>query len=331
MTLEQDSSTSLSETRILHDADADAVRALFKEIFHHDMSAEFWRWKYRARDGCAVGVFKNGELVAHYGGVGAAILLKGKSERALQVVDVMVKVTERKAVRTQSPFFLASSMFLENFIGYDKPYLLGYGFPSNRAMGIAERLGIYAPVGRMFEISWKLDASVARIGFWHKCVQITLANFANYQKKIDDLWQQFSQTMRDYIVVQKDAAFIEHRYLRNPKNAYTILLMTSRITGKPLGLVVLKVEPERALLMDFIGSFQNYPAVLQLAKWQTTELGRQQLATWCSEVFVERLVDESATSTTLPITTPANIWTSGPPPEELQNRWWLTPGDTDFL
>jgi hypothetical protein len=31
------------------------------------------------------------------------------------------------------------------------------------------------------------------------------------------------------------------------------------------------------------------------------------------------------------ITTPANIWTPGPAPEELNDRWWLLAGDTDYL
>jgi hypothetical protein len=331
MTLEQGDGTGLPETRILQDADAAAVRALFMEVFQQEMSAEFWHWKYRARDGCATGVFKNGELVAHYGGSGAAILFKGKSARALQVVDVMVKPAARHAVRKQSPFFLASSMFLEHFIGYDKPFLLGYGFPSNRAMGIAERLGIYAPVGRMFEISWTLDAQVKGPSPLYKVIGITPNNFDGHKHAIEQLWNEFRQEMQDYILVQKDAAYLEHRYLRHPKHTYIVLLAKARLTGKALGLLVLKQEPERTLLMDFIGSFARLPLLLHVAKWQSSKLEQKKLATWSSEIFVERFKDNSATATPLPITTPANIWTSAPRPEELHNRWWLMPGDTDFL
>ncbi len=331
MAQEQSVATSLLEVRILHDADVEAVRNLFAEVFQKEISAELWHWKYRIQDGCAVGVFKNGALVGHYGGVGATICYKGESARAVQIVDVMVKPSSRQGVRKQSPFFLASTMFLEHFIGYGKPYLLGYGFPSNRAMGLAERLGIYAPIGSMFEISWPIEAHEKRPSILHTYVGISSGNIDTHTQALTELWGKFRLEMQDYIFVQKDPGYIEHRYLSNPANDYTVLLMKMRLTGKPLGLIVLKKEPERVLLMDFIGPFASLPSMLELARRQAMEWGERTLATWSSATFVERFADKAAIATPLPITTPANVWTAGPAPEELHNRWWLMPGDTDFL
>jgi hypothetical protein len=216
-------------------------------------------------------------------------------------------------------------------MGYDKPYLLGYGFPSDRHLRLAERMGIYAPVGRMFEISWTIDEHVKGLSPLHRSIAVTQANFDDHKPAIEQLWNEFRQEMQDYILVQKDAAYLEHRYLRHPKHTYTILLVKTRLTGKALGLIVLKKEPERILLMDFIGSFARLPVMLRLAKWQASKQEQKKLATWSGEIFVERFKDTAATSTALPITTPANIWTAAPSPEELHNRWWLMPGDTDFL
>jgi hypothetical protein len=331
MIQEQPVTGGLPEVRILEDADFEAVRNLFAEVFQKEMSAELWHWKYRVQDGHAVGVFKNGTLVGHYGGVGATIFYKGKSARALQIVDVMVKPSSRQAVRKHSPFFLASTMFLEHFIGYGKPYLLGYGFPSNRAMGIAERLGIYAPIGRMFEICWPIEAHEKRPSLLYTCTGISAANIREHSQALAQLWQQFRQEMQDYILVQKDAAYLEHRYLSNPANAYTVLLMKARLSGKALGLIVLKEESERVLLMDFIGPFASLPLMLKLARHRAMAWEKKQLTTWSSATFVERFAGRSAIATPLPITTPANIWTAAPTPEELDNRWWLMPGDTDFL
>jgi hypothetical protein len=331
MVLEQPVIIDAMEVRPLHDGDTDAVRKLFKEVFQHDMSPELWQWKYRLQDGRAVGVFKNDELVCHYGGVGATIMYKGKLSKALQSVDLMVKPSARHGVRKKSAFFLASVMFVEQFLGYGKPYLLGYGFPSERAMGLSERMGIFAPVGQMAEVLWQGPASLNPAPLLVKTTQLTVANFFSHKAVLDELWRQFSEEMQNYILVQKDAAFLEQRYLRHPHIEYRIVLIKARLTGKALGTIVLKKEAERVLLMDCIGPCKNFPLMLGVAMRQALQMERPMLVAWCSKQFTERFAINGATTRLLPIITPANTWTTAPVPAELQDRWWLMPGDTDYL
>lgn len=335
MTTEQPATADVTEVRVLHDADTETVRSLFREVFEHEISEELWHWKYRARDGHAVGVFINGELVGHYGGSSATILYKGKLAKALQSVDLMVKRSARHLVRKRSPYFLAGSMFLEQFVGYDKPYLLGYGFPNEPSMGISQRLGLFTPVGQLAEVSWQLDTQVAQTSLLTSLltnsIRITRENFAPQRQAIDKLWQEFSAQLQDYVVVQKNAAYLEQRYLLHPDNEYVIVMMKARLTGRPLGLFVLKTEAERVLLMDVVAPFKNMQPLLQTALQQTLQLERKTLATWCNKIFVDQFAVNNATSKLLPVMTPANTWTPGPAPEELQDRWWLMPGDTDFL
>jgi hypothetical protein len=330
MVPEQSDPHAVTEVRLLHDGDAEAVRKLFKEVFKHEMSPELWHWKYRAQDGHAVGVFRDGELVCHYGGAGATILFKGKSAKALQSVDLMVKPSVRHLIRKQSPFFLASVMFLEQFIGYGKPYLLGYGFPSRSAMALSERLGVFGPVGQMAEVSWQVDAPI-KPDFFIRSIRVTLENFDRFRLALDELWVQFSSGMQDYIVVQKDASYVKQRYLQRPGIEYCIILARARFTGRALGIVVLKQEPERVLLMDIISSSRNFVSMLQMAMWQTGLLKRKTLVSWCNKIFVERFAINNMASRLLPFIIPANTWTPAPTPAELQDRWWLMPGDTDYL
>jgi hypothetical protein len=331
------------DVRPLDESDSDAMRQLFGEVFGHAMSAPFRNWKYRAGASCALGVFSAGELVAHYGGIGAEISFRGQPATAVQIVDVMVKPAARKAIRKHSPFFLAGSAFLDHYIGFDKPWLLGYGFPSDRHMALAAHLRLYAPVGRMWELRWALGAADAKgPGLLEKLLPLDGAGLARHGAAIDALWQALQQDFREGIVVKKDAAHIARRYLQHPEKKYLVYLLAHRLTRTPQGLMVLKQDAQKMLLMDYVGPLRNLPAVLRLAKYQARRQGCSELGTWCGEKFLGCFGAAAGAATdaptfgavvakALPITTPANIWTAGPTPEELQNRWWLMPGDTDFL
>jgi hypothetical protein len=316
--------------RLLAESDAEAVCSLFATVFGHDLGQAQWRWKYRRPDAHAVGVFRGGELVGHYGGLGARIVCKGLPATAIQIVDVMVNPSVRHAVRKHSPFFLAASTFLEHFVGYEAPYLLGYGFPSDRHLRLAAHLGLYAPVGRMQELSWPCTAARGT-GWRYRLQELDAGTFAAESSTIDALWEALRHDLRQAIVVEKTAAWIEQRYLRNPARRYRLFLLRRRFSGQALGFFVLKQEAERMQLMDCLASLEHLPLLLSGARALAQEAGCSSLYTWCPGAFVERFPREQLAQQALPISIPANIWTPGPAPATLQEHWWLLPGDTDFL
>jgi hypothetical protein len=320
-----------TEVRQLTEDDAPAMRKLFREVFNEQMSQAFWEWKYRLNDGHAVGAFRGMHMIGHYGGVGTDICYFGKPARAIQIVDVMVRPSARQAVRKSSPFFLTGSRFLGKYIGYDNPYLLGYGFPSDRHMRLASHLGLYDDVGHMLELNWQLQGVSVKPDLWHKDVELNRENFHKLKKTLMGLWEQQAQELVDDIVVVKNPAWLERRYLLNPERQYRSYLLSNRIGGKALGLIVLKAENERMLLMDMIGARLYFPLMLQLAASKAIEAGKGRLSTWCGEAFASCFRAMGPQVVRLPITTPANTWTRGPKPAELRNHWWLMPGDTDFL
>jgi hypothetical protein len=315
--------------RELQADDAPAMRALFAEIFKKEMSQALWDWKYARSQSVALGVWREGKLIAHYGGMGTDILMKGFPSTAVQICDVMVETSARQAVRRHSPFFLSTSGFIERYIGYDRPWLLGYGFPSDRHMALAAHLKLYGAVGRMWELTWEL-AEQALMPWMLKAVVIDKETFARHSAALDSLAAQQRTDLRDRIVVRKDASFVRWRYLQHPQERYELLLVKQRFTGKPVGLCVLKVEAERALWMEALGPVAHLPALAQVARAATWLLQRRKLVLWCSAPDVTRFGNVAKVEA-LAITTPSNIWTPGPAPEELQDRWWLLAGDTDWL
>jgi hypothetical protein len=315
--------------RELQPGDAAAMRALFAHIFKKEMSQALWDWKYARTQSAALGIWRGDELVAHYGGMGVDISFNGAPGTAMQICDVMVNPSVRHAVRTQSPFFLSTSAFLERYLGYANRWLLGYGFPSDRHMDLAAHLKLYAPVGRMWELGWDL-AEPAKTPLLLKTQKLAVANFAQYRALVDALGAQQRNDLRERIAVCKDAAWVEWRYLRHPQEQYEVLLVTHRLTGKAIGLCVVKVEAERALWMEALGPLAHLPALAQVARATSWRLQRRKLALWCSAPDIERFGNVTSAQA-LPITTPANVWTPGPGPAELVDRWWLLAGDTDYL
>ena len=328
---EQPKADSTLDVRLYRARDYAAVSSLFTHIFKQPMTPSFHAWKYRPGKSGAIVVFKDGELVAHYGGVGAEIVLNGKESSAMQIVDVMVTPSARQAVRKTSPFFLAGSRFLEQFIGSEQPWLLGYGFPSDRHMRLAAHLGLYAPVGRMAELVWKSADMAKAPRPWWRVETLTLDNSPTSVGKLDRLWAAMRLDMHDVCAVVKDADWLRWRYLEHPERAYQVQLVSNRFTGKLIGLYVARQEGERLFLLDLVAPRATLAALIQLAAHDAQQQQLASLMTWCSQGLIDWMPHSNAVVTPLAITTPANIWTKGPAPDSLQDRWWLLPGDTDFL
>jgi hypothetical protein len=318
-----------------HLADIDAsnageMRALFAEVFNKQMSEAFWQWKYQHATGHSIGVWHGAALVAHFGGVGADIVWAGKPARAVQIVDVMVSPRVRNGVRSQSPFFLMARQFLQRYIGYQQPYLLGYGFPSHRHLQLAARLNLYAPVGDMTEMRLENPSPRWHDRWWHTAL-LTRHNLPAFHSKIDILWAQMQQSLPTAIMVRKDSARLSYRYLKHPEHSYVVWLIQQQLTSTPKALVVLKLESDKVLLMDAICDYQRLAEVLRWTALQVRQQWQLPLTAWLSTAFALQYCPAGAELQPLPIATPANIWTAAPTPAELQDRWCLMAGDTDYL
>lgn len=305
-----------------------AMLGLFKDTFHHDMTPAAWQWKYGDNLSHQVGAWLGDKLIAHYGGVGRKILLFGQPQMAVQICDVMVDTSERGVLTRRGPFFLTTATFLERFIGYGKPYLIGFGFPNDRHMKIAERHGLYAAVGRMTEFSW---STRSRFPLWGTRLHLISHDQTSLTKAtVNQCWQRMAKDLQNAIVGVRDWEYVLHRYLNHPQQRYQVVLVKSRFSPRARGILVLRFDPEGCEILDLIAPLAEIPLLITHARRLAGLQGAARVFCRITENFARHFAVTGGTQHAVNIHIPANTWSDGPSPEILEDRWWLMSGDKDF-
>ncbi|HIJ89329.1 MAG: radical SAM protein [Desulfobulbaceae bacterium] len=300
--------------------------ALFARAFGHAMPLEQWRWKYAATEIYGAQVRNStGQMVSFFGGMPRPILFFGKSDIAVQIGDVMTDSVLGRSLNRQGPFFLAASFYLERFIGPDKAYRLGFGFPSKRHNRLAEHLGLYASVGDVLEAGWSplrprphLSVSVRPLA-------------ATQTDLLEPLWQKMAADCKDSILGVRDGAYIRHRFLEHPTTAYLVFLIRRRFSGRPFGLLVLRDHGETGVeLLDMVGPRNRLPDLVHIARRITGSLGRQRLFAWLTKPVADNLAATHPRLVPTDVSIPTSIWGIPSEVHRIQDRWWLMGGDADF-
>lgn len=308
--------------------DLPAFSTLFSSVFGHAISPGLWRWKYADGRGFGVAAWRNRRMVAHYGGILRPVLAFGHLIRAVQVCDAMVEAGERAVMTKTGVMYQVTAAFLELFQGLGG-IPLAFGFPNRRAMRLGERLGHYAEVGELRELRW---SSLAKIPSLYSRVRIFEPESPADQKAVDRLWAGMAADLHDAVVGVRDWGYIQHRYLHHPERHYRLILVRSRWTGIPLGLLVLHQEEQRLALTDLVGSIKAVPLLVMQARRLAGIWGCTSLYTWVSRQHVDRYRTPGMEELDIDVSIPTNSWVAQPySPAQLRDRWWLTLGDTDFL
>lgn len=307
--------------------DAPAMRALFAESFGIGMTDAFWQWKYGDGHGLATGVWNaEGGLTAHYGGMPRALLDAGQPCLGVQIGDVMVRQRDRSSLSRKGPFFLAASRFLDDHVGNGKPYRYGFGFPNQRAMSVAERLGLYGTTGRICELAWSLAES-PRLPWWLGLVP--LASLSGHEAALSKLWQAMAASLPDAILGVRDLARLQYRYLDHPDRPYGLWLLRHHLTRRPLGLVVLRRRETGCEWIDLVAPTANWNLCALATRHLAHQQGCTQLTMWITEAHRHHF-DPPPAQNPLDVIVPCNLWSPGPDAESQRNRWFLLAGDTDF-
>ncbi|NOQ14331.1 MAG: GNAT family N-acetyltransferase [Methyloprofundus sp.] len=304
------------------------IQVLFEDSFNQPVSANFWQWKYLSGHAPELCIWEANTLVAHYGGIPRDILFFSESQKAIQIGDVMVHPQQRGILTRSGAFFRMAATFLERYIGFGRPFLLGFGFPNERAMKVAEHLGLYTEVGKMHEISWPTSSSRPRLV---SCLRFIDKNNAHqFSHIIDSLWQAMAHDLRNAIVGVRDYAYLLNRYLNHPHRSYSIFVVKNRITNNPYGIVILDIKDQRCDILDIISPIKNIPLLIVYAKRFAALNHCEQLFCQITDNFSSYFQTKHSHTEVMDIRIPSNIWTTGPQPETLKNCWWLMAGDMDF-
>ncbi len=301
---------------------------LFKKTFNHEMTPATWQWKYGSNPSREIGVWRENRLIAHYGGLSRNILFFGQPQTAVQIGDVMVDAGERGVLLRKGPFFLMTATFLERYIGYGKPYLVGFGFPSERHMKIAERHGLYAEVGCLVEFSWNTRSRLPLRGTRLHLIDREQTDFAAIAA--NQCWQRMATDLKESIIGVRDWPYLQHRYLNHPHQQYQVILVKNRFNGRARGILVLRYDPEGCEIVDLVTPLADIPLLITHARRLAGIHGATRVFCHITENFATHFATTGGTQQAVNIHIPANAWSDGPAPETLKNRWWLMSGDKDF-
>jgi len=306
-------------------ADEKRCADLFEAAFGYRMDERLWRWKYRDAEPLGVGVWQGDRLVAFYGGMPRDVLVRGRAASAVQIGDVMVEPSERGVMTRSGPFQIAASTFLERRIGHGRPHLLGFGFPTAKALQVAQRLGLYAEVDRITQITWTAGTNWRhRIG--RRLKDATRADAAI----VNRLWDRMARDFADSILGVRNWNYIEARYLQHPTVEYRCLLLR-RLFGAAQALIVLRpLEDGQAELIDIVGPRASFEAAVSAARHWAAGHGATRVRAWITASHAAALDFQSAEAAPLDLVVPTNVWSPGPAVDDVRGHWWLMAGDTDF-
>ncbi|NTV13883.1 MAG: GNAT family N-acetyltransferase [Desulfobulbaceae bacterium] len=299
--------------------------ALFSRAFGQQMSPAHWRWKYAAADPWGAVVRKDGQIVSFYGGMPRPIRFFGQAATAVQIGDVMSDPAHGRLLTRRGPFFLAASAYLERFIGPEKAYCLGFGFPSKRAIRLAERLGLYASVGEVQEASWGGLSPRHHLTVTVKSLSAAQADL------VEPLWQKMAADCTDFILPVRDGQYIRQRFLEHPSVNYLVFVVRRRVSGTPWGLLVLRDHGEAGVeLLDLVAPRQRLSALVRIARQITAKLGRRRLFAWLTAPVAAALADSAPLLAATDVSIPTSVWRIPDEASRLRDRWWLMGGDADF-
>ncbi len=305
-------------------ADEAELLDLFQSAYGYRMPSELWHWKYQDLEILGTIVRHEGRLAAFYGGMPRAVRLFGSPATAVQVGDVMVHPEARGALARKGPFFLAAANFLERFVGQDKAFPIAFGFPSERAYRLAERLGLYEKVGELMRISW--SALQARPSY-----KIRMRPLSHDQgATVDRLWHEMAAALQDQVVGVRDWQYLQRRYLKHPTRTYQLYLVSSRLTRTPIGVIVVHVLDDTVELLDIISAPQHVATLIHCLRRLAWHLNKPLAYAWITAQNANLLAGDTGEISPADIVIPHNHLTPGLPASELLNRWWLMGGDTDF-
>lgn len=302
-----------------------AYQDVFERSFDVSFNADLWIWKYHSGRGASVVAERNGQAIAHYGGVVRKIHYFSQPARAAQICDVMVMPDERSFFSRNTLFFKTAASMLEQYVGYRADNLLGFGFPNIKAMHIAERLGLYDKTDELMQIAFNSDGMEATPASGWTTETVALESV---MPLADLLWSQMAPSFADAIIGVRDADYLHYRFVQRPGQDYECL--TVSFDGNVKALVFRRPHFNGFLVMDIVAAVHDLPAVL-LAALQPSD-GRPSVF-WLTAGQLDRVRrgTNNLVITKTGIQIPCNRWSRGPGTARLSGKWWLTAGDMDFL
>lgn len=304
------------------------IRPLFRKVFKVDISPEMVRWKYGAGRGRSWGAWDaDGGLLVHCGVFYRRALAGGHARRIAQLGDLMASPHKPGGLaRENAPFPRLIRRLLSELPDAHNPDALAFGFPSERAMRLGERLGVFAQIDQVHALTFDPlppCASGDRVDTLHEISP-------QAARRLDRLWTAMAADLQGGLIGVRDAAYLRWRYFEHPENRYTCLVVRSRWLRRTLGVLFIKGSDTEREIMDIIAPLHQIPRLLTAARrWLGATAGTR-LTLWLASTHAERFAPLAQSCAPLEFRIMANPLGPAWVLERFDRRWWLTSGDTDY-
>ena len=313
--------------------DFNELSELFARAFGTSLTQELFEWKYGNEKGHGLVARDNsGKLVGHYGFIKRVARIKGESKIAYQVCDVMTDPSAGASLKKHQLFGILATLF-QILIINDSKYssIIGYGFPNQRAMRLAEKLCLYQKVDTIYEATWS-KRKKNWLTAW-PCRAEPLKAHPDWPFKIKTLLQKMHEELKDKTMVERSQEYLINRYMEHPCNIYHGYLVFSIFGIRPVGLFWLKSDSSSLKLVEIICCQKYHNAVIQaarhIAKWKL--YSSLQMTAWCASSQANLYRSSGAEVEETDIFIPINSAVRTISPEAINESWWLSMGDTDFI
>jgi hypothetical protein len=313
--------------RSLQDHEFGVIQPLFETVFKHSVSLDVLRWKYAEQRGESW-VFEgaDGQPLVHCGLYFRDILFQDARLRVPQLVDLMALPKAQGLTRADSPFAVLLRSILTGMQCSDNPAGLAFGFPSERAMTLAERVKVCRSVDRMMELVFE-PTKCSRFGATYRVLSKVSSADAS---KLNKLWLGMSRSLSDYALGVRDVPYLQQRYLAHPEHSYTLLMVESCWLKTPIGLAVVRPSGDRYELLDVVCDWKDVPEVIgAVQSWLTANAGSA-LFFLLTERFARQLASWAVRCDPTEFRIMGNLFSLTASLKSLDERWWLTGGDTDY-
>ena len=321
--------------------EAVAMRSLFQRVFGRELGVQEWQWKYGQGRGSGVALAaRDGSFSAFYGGVTRPVHFFGQPVQACQICDVMVEPSAHTALQRHGPGYQAGASFLETQIGWARPHALGFGFPTDRALRVAERLGLYERVDEVVQLRWPAMpagvlgdlAHTASMAFRALDLQALDEGHLDWSA-VQAAWAAMAADLRASVLGVRDAAWLRYRYALKPDGAYEALLVPAAQAGVAPGVVIFRRHPDHLEVLDLVAPATRMPALITAVRHEAAASPTPvSVLAWITASHAQHLRQpgDAAVLEPLNLFVPANAHTPGVSPAALRGHWFLTAGDTDF-
>lgn len=319
----------MSPIERLPDARLGEIAPLFAAVFGQTAEAALLDWKYAQGRGQSW-VFRgeDGVPLVHCGIAWRSVLLAGEPQRGGQLVDLMAGPKAGGLSRAHSPFAQLLHAVLAQVAAEGGEPALAFGFPSGRAMRLAELCGVATEVGlwRQLTIAPRQSARRGRLRAVHWPLAAALAAADKAR-----LWPRMAKSLPEAVLGVRDAAYLAWRFGQCPGREHVLLGVQSAWLRRTVGLLVLRRQPEHWALLDVLAAWPDVPELLAaLADWLGATTPALPALLHLTANFADQLAAVGYRSEATEFRIMGNPLA---PPAVLaaqRERWWLTGGDTDY-